>query len=190
MIRRPELRRVRALKLLQERIEGSSIKEITVKYRLHEDTVAREISWAIKNGYMQTLESEILAGLTQKALKVYNTKLEEGNEYVAKHVLDMTIKLGDRYQAAHQGTAELGLKAYIASKKVKGSRIHDTAANTGKIEESVASAVEGIILDAHVPPGSTLPILDVGEDEFLADDEAGSASLLDERVHVDDDGHQ
>jgi hypothetical protein len=158
-LRDPELRKIRAMQFVALRVSGVAIKEIAAKFNVSKDTVDRDVTWAIRNGFMANVENDIITELAQKALKVYRDKLNDGSEYVAKHVLDIVVKLGDRFQSQKAHEQNLGLRAYIDSKRDNGQRNKDDDKGGVKVED--VPSTEPKLLPPHDAPGETPVVEDL-----------------------------
>ncbi len=112
-----DLYRIRALKILEMRLAGAKMAEIAKTMNVHVNTVLASIKWASREGITQELEARFLSNLVPDAMKVYKAKLAEGNEFVAKDVIDKMIKLGDRFQEKLDKQEDRGLQAYVANIK-------------------------------------------------------------------------
>ncbi len=112
-----DLYHLRAEMVLTDNIHGASHKEMALKYGCSVDTIKRSLAYAVREGLVKQHENEILSRLVPLAVKVYEDKLKEGDAYVAKHVIDNLLKLGDRFEGREAAKEEISLSAYLQSKR-------------------------------------------------------------------------
>ena len=118
--------RLRAMKILERRIQsGLTQQELANEFGVSIDTIQRSLAYARREGLTIQYEEQILSDLVPTAIKVYRDKLNEGDAFVAKDVLDKMAKLGDRFAAKEETAQELSLKAYLDSKKLEAKEKKD-----------------------------------------------------------------
>ena len=121
-IRHPELRRIRAMKMLERRTSGASLAQVGEEFNLSTDAVDDNLRWLVNEGYLLDAESTILERLVPKALQIYDEQLDLGNFDAASDVVKHLLKLHERHQAKTQHSEELSLKAYLELRRQQTSR--------------------------------------------------------------------
>lgn len=148
----PDLRRLRAMEMLQMRIANRSIGQIAEHFQCSVNTVSRALEWAEREGLVKQYENEIIQRLVPKAIALYEKRMEgdDADPYVAKDIIDKLIKLGDRFERRQQQQEELGVRGYIANKRLEQQKDKEHEAKTvGKA--NIAKT------DIHQYPASTAP---------------------------------
>lgn len=82
-LRDPDLRRLRALKMIDLRIHGKTVKEVAEEMGVSEKTVIRTISWAKKAELVVKAEDKILAELVPAAHDAFKRALNAEDPEVA-----------------------------------------------------------------------------------------------------------
>lgn len=144
-LRDEDIRKYRAHQMIELRVIGTALPEVAAKFNVSTTTVQREIAWYIKHGFLADAESEMLS-LTGEALRVFRLRLKANDFKAAQHILEVAVKLGDRFQKQGHQEAELGLRAYMAAKREKDG---DKAASAKVVEGSV------VRVDQPEYPGTT-----------------------------------
>ena len=146
-IRDPDLKRLRALRFIEERIKGKSNKEIAEAFGVSEDTVIRNLSWAKKSELVVQAEDRILRDLLPAAEKaiadVFNGTDDEVKAKTALEIFKGTLPSFSKRPSASGATSDDssgGLSSYIA-------KLRDQAALAdGAVDGEVVSsspALEG-----------------------------------------------
>lgn len=143
----PALRRVRALSIVGDRVVGMSNGEIAKKYNITEHTVIKEVKWAKQQGIIESAEERILNELVPLAITTYKERMQGADKdvFVAKDVLGMLSKLGERSDKRQLAKAEMGLEAWMEMRK---ERKGETA------KETVIEAVPLNQHDGHPSPAA------------------------------------
>lgn len=91
-IRNIQLRRARALKIIQTMITNSDMSraQIGKLFNVSGNTIRNEIDWAQRQGLIADYEDALLNDLVPKALKAFRTALDNGDAQVALEVLKGT----------------------------------------------------------------------------------------------------
>lgn len=83
----PELRKLRALMILQTRVQGTSLPDLATKFNVSEHTIRNEIDYAKREGLVAQFEDQVIEQLVPKAIAAFKTALENGDTTVATEVL-------------------------------------------------------------------------------------------------------
>jgi hypothetical protein len=120
----PNLRKLRALAILQRRMANTSLAEIGREFNVTATTVAKEIQWAERQGLLESYEQQILAELVPDSIKAVKTALKDGNVKAAIEVLKGTGLLGAKpaQQAAPADGGGESLEIYV--RKIGGEKPH------------------------------------------------------------------
>lgn len=87
LIRDPQERRIRALKMLEFRItNAASLKEIAEKFNVTPKTVSKNLTWARRAGHIADAEDKILQDLIPLAHDAIKTALSKGDAAVALEI--------------------------------------------------------------------------------------------------------
>lgn len=86
----PALRKLRALRIIEQRIIGMSLKQIGLGLGIEALTVSDEINWAKRQGLMDTLENQILSELVPAAIGAAKKAMDSGDVTVALAVFNGT----------------------------------------------------------------------------------------------------
>lgn len=149
IVRDPDVRRLRALEMIQMRMVGTTIEAIAAHFNCDHNTVSRTIQWAGKTGIIDTAENQILQSLVPKALKVYSDALDNGDTFAAKHVIDKLSEMAERADRRRDKGEDRMLEVWMKEREAR------KRADKGGTETSVADAGhprqgdEGVI-DAQV----------------------------------------
>jgi hypothetical protein len=114
-----DIYRVRAMEMISMRIQGQTVAQIATHFNCHKDTVLRSLAYAEREGLVRQYENDIVQNLVPEASQVYMAKLLEGNEYVAKDVIDKVFKLGERFAVKEAKQEEQTLAAYLDEVRLK-----------------------------------------------------------------------
>lgn len=83
----PDLRRARALLIIEHRIRGNSIAETARHFGVHPNTIVNEIDYAKRNNLIQKFEDQCIEELVPVAIQAMRTALSNGDVDAAKEVL-------------------------------------------------------------------------------------------------------
>jgi hypothetical protein len=150
IVRDEDVRRLRALEMIQMRMVGKTVAEVAMTFNCDTDTVWRTIKWAGKNGIIDTAESTILDTLVPKALKVYEAALDNGDTFAAKHIIDKLSEMAERADRRRDKGEDRMLEVWMKEREEKKRR-----ANQGRTTKSDADADEDgpcNVIDAQVLP--------------------------------------
>lgn len=120
-LRDPELRRLRALRMIEARIKGKSQKDIALEFGVSQDTVERTLSWAKKAELVVEAEDKILRELLPAAHKAITAVLTgDDDEVKAKTALEIFKSTLPSFakKSSHTGASvgsESDLSSYITS---------------------------------------------------------------------------
>lgn len=130
-LRDPDIRRLRALAMLQRRLAGLSRSDIAAEFGCVVTTVDKEMDWARKQGLLVSYENKILEDLVPDAIKTVRAAVSNGDVKAALEVLKGTGLLTAKPQApaAPQPEAET-LEGYIRISRPVGGELdsRETAA--------------------------------------------------------------
>ncbi len=87
----PQLRRLRALKMIEARINGATRGELEAQFKISKATVDRELTWAQKAGLVANAEDKILKDLVPLAHEAIKEALVNGNADIALKIFEGTI---------------------------------------------------------------------------------------------------
>lgn len=137
-----EIRRIRNRQILQERLAGLTYAQIGKNHNLGIDGVKKALVKIVREEGLAQFEEQIVTELANKAIQVYAKKLDEGSEYVARHVLDIVLKLSDRVENKQSQERQLGLQAYLANLRAKkdADKTADAADNAKIVNGTVERA--------------------------------------------------
>lgn len=128
----PAVYKLRAMEMLRMRILGNSLAKIGQHFNVSPYTVVASLQFAVREGIVEQYEQTILNSLVPDAINVYRAKLADSDDpdsaMLAKDVLGMLLKLGDRYQDKQTSQQEMGLKQYLATKA------YDTPRHTASLD--------------------------------------------------------
>jgi hypothetical protein len=123
-LKKPALRRIRGLKMLEMYLEGRSRSEIAKRFRVSTRTVINEMDFLEKEGLLKKTEDTILTDLFPLALEVLKNHLEEQKGKTtgidiegAKTVLREPLKRAG--QQKREDPDELTLEKWVISRKVQ-----------------------------------------------------------------------
>lgn len=151
IIREPELRRVRALQMLQRRITGGTLEQIADEFGVTRETVSRQLKWAAREGLIEDHEERILNELVPEAIRIYSEKMKNDNDaFVARDVLTFLTKLGDRVAARREHVEEMTLSAYMRLRKES----KDESANPAVPDAESRPGDPADVIDAEISPAS------------------------------------
>ena len=152
LVKEPEIRRVRALQMLQRRIAGGTMEQIGQEFGVSPETVSRQLKWAAREGLIEDHEERILNELVPEALRIYSEKMKKENDaFMAKDVLMILTKLGDRVAARREHVEEMTLSAYMRLRK----EIQSEPANPTLPDAESRASLDSDVVDAQVLPPAT-----------------------------------
>lgn len=155
----PQVKRLRAMQMLEMRVSGKKIVDIAKHFNCSDDTVARTLDWAAREGLIQDAEEKILQGLVPAAIAVYEKALKEGDTFVAKDILGHLAKISDRVAQRQEHVEELSLAAYLRTRR---ERLDDAAGTQAAGEIGPPDiTVEAISVDDA--PAKASPVKDSGK---------------------------
>lgn len=127
-MRKPAIRRVRALKMLELLLQGHSEVEIGKTFRLTPRTVRNEMDFLDREGLLQKTEESILSDLQPLAVKVMKKHLEEQVNKKdrtsidgAKAVLKESLKRASTPRG--ESNDEATLERWVIERRVKRGEI-------------------------------------------------------------------
>jgi DNA-binding transcriptional ArsR family regulator len=174
-IRDVELRRVRAMQMIQQRIASISIDNIAENFNVHPETVDNELKWAKRNGLLETLEQRLLGNIANKTLIVIEEHLNEGSLDAAKEGLKFILHASQQKarREEKQDNREFDLAEYLRDKRTGAIDVSAEPVPAHEVTPGdVLSSGLGFLArrpPAQLPsPGSTDPVQDPG----LPDDAA------------------
>lgn len=155
----PDLRRLRALGMIDMRIRGRTNKEVAEAFNVSEDTVVRTLSWAKKAELVVQAEDKILRELVPAATQAIKDVLTGTNDEVkAKTALDI-----------FKGT----LPSFAKGKSSNGSSNPDS----GNLASYIETLRNNLLVDGDVL-GSSNDGLPEGRPQRLIT--AGAAEIVEE----------
>jgi transposase-like protein len=151
-LRDPDLRRLRALRIVEMRIRGKSIPEIAREFGVEDKTVHRDLSWAKKAELVIKAEDKILRELVPAAHKaiaeVFAGVNDEVKAKTALQIFEKTLPSFSKTPKASGATVapESDLSTYISSLRdaaglLDGAVDGDVIADDGRTP--LASLLEG-----------------------------------------------
>lgn len=121
----PELKRLRYLMFLNEKLMNRTNLEIALKYNVDTKTVERSLTWGKRNGIIADAEDHLLNSLMPKVQKVIEQALEDGDTTVAMKLYDKVVKGRDAKKG--EGVVdEDELTKFIARRRAKQQQIEAT----------------------------------------------------------------
>jgi hypothetical protein len=152
ILKNPQLRRIRAKKMIAMRVNNWSVSQIGAHFQLGNEQVSNTLRWAEKEGVVNEFEDEILRDLVPLAIQAYKDQLNDpdkvrANTVVAKDILQGTgvlKKAADR--AAKMGEPMSDVEIWMM--KRKGLR---ESGGQGSLPAAVAGQIEsgGAVVDAQ-----------------------------------------
>lgn len=124
----PQLRRLRALQIIQQRIAGASRKDIAASLNVSIDTIKRETHWAKNNNLLEDAEERLLGNLLTKAMNVAEMHLDEGNLDAAKEVFKIFLN-ANQQKAKREDKAEdrdFDLESYFRDRRQGAITVEST----------------------------------------------------------------
>lgn len=151
------IRKLRAYRLVEERVLGMKMVDIAKKYSITPHIVRKELDFAHQNGLIESLEERILTELVPLAIDTYKHKMSEDKDaFVAKDVLQNLSRLSEKQEKRNQSSQGDTLEAYLKMRMVKSN---DPTATT---LVSTARDVKDLITSSITPESSEeTSILDV-----------------------------
>ena len=161
-LRDPDLRRLRALRMIEMRIKGKTNAEIAQEFGVEDKTVARDLSWAKKAELIVQVEDKILRELVPAAHKAIQDVLSGTDDEVkAKTALEIfknTLPSFAKHKPSPTGASngpESDLSSYI-------SGLRDAA---GLADRTIDGEVERSSLPS-LPEGGPVGLLPSAEAEL------------------------
>lgn len=152
------LKRLRATRIVQDRIAGMTLKDIAKKYRRNVDTVKKDLQYATENGLVDQMEDRILNELVPLAIDTYKLKMTRDEDaFVAKDVLTNLARLSDKQERKRQNDNSHTLEAYLkirASKSPSGQIEHLTQHLKSITSHNASESSEEVLqvdVAAHTP---------------------------------------
>lgn len=137
------IRRLRAQKMVEDRVLGMPLKEMALKYHIHRATVQKELSFAVQEGLVEKLEDRILRELVPLAIETYKHKMKEDKDaFVAKDVLTNLARLSEKQERAKKDSSSDTLEAYIRLRATKHDQTAKTLVSTAN---SIAASIPPIL---------------------------------------------
>ena len=114
----PVFRRIRAEQVIKRKIAGYPQEEIAKELNISPATVVHDTRFAKQTGLLDKIESRLTGELGNLAIEVYRKKLiDDEDAFVAKDVLNLISKLGDRKAKTEQVTQTFTIEDYIRSRQ-------------------------------------------------------------------------
>lgn len=135
---------MRAAEMLSLKLLGWKDADIANRFNCSEDTVARSLNYASREGMTKRYEEQVLERLVPKAIEIYSRKLEAGDEFVAKDVIEKLFRIGDRLSKREQRAEEITLEAHLRSKRNnrRQEKVIDANYTVVSVRPSQSPAVE------------------------------------------------
>lgn len=159
-LRDPELRRIRALRMIEMRIKGKSLKEIAAEFNLGTEQVKRTLSWAKKAEIVVEAEDRILREILPAAEEAVKAVLSGINDEVkAKTALEIFKATLPSFGKPKTGTGapvattDTDLASYINSIRQSAGQLDDV------VDGQLAAGPGGAALEAQLalPPTAEEP---------------------------------
>ncbi len=140
----PELKRLRAISMLRERVRGMTTTEIAESHRVSQKTVERTLTYARRAGIIVEESDKILEEMVPLARGVLIQALREGDVTVALKVYEGTGLLGNKGKPSGANSDDNELLKHMEALRQRAQELADTS--------------EGELLDAperlQLPPQS------------------------------------
>lgn len=170
------VRRLRAQKMVEDRVFGMSIAKMADKYQVHPNTVSKELRFANEEGLIANLEDRILRELVPLAIETYKAKMKEDKDaFVAKDVLTNLARLSEKQERRQKEDTSNTLEAYIRLRATKNdptakSLVTTASSITNAITANISSEDSEEVIEADVAAHSpTIPISPPKSEEIKAD---------------------
>jgi hypothetical protein len=153
-----DIRRVRALAMLQRRMVNIARRDIATEFNVKEDTVDTEISWAKKQGLVANYENQILNELVPAAIKTVKAAVAAGDVKAALEILKGSGVLHTK-PAPPGGPPDGGaesLEIYVRKIAPQGE------ANNGRFQPRVTSNALPPLGEASLDAAGSAPAPDPG----------------------------
>lgn len=160
------LRRLRATKLVEDRVMGMKMTEIAKKYRISPLTARKELEFAKSLGVIEKLEDRILRELVPLAIETYKYKMKEDKDaFVAKDVLTNLARLSEKSERLQKDNDHETLEAYLKLRVKKNDSTATALLDTANsVKNHITSSItpqnseEDDIIDvaAHSPTSASL----------------------------------
>lgn len=114
----PHIKRIRAQRIVKRKLDGYSTQQLADEFGVQPITIQREFKYAKEIGLLDTVERQVLQDLAPLAINVYRKKLlEDEDAFVAKDVLAIMTKLGDRQAKTNEVTQTFTVEDYIRARQ-------------------------------------------------------------------------
>jgi hypothetical protein len=156
-LRDKDLRRLRALSMLQRRLAGMSRSEIAAEFNVKPTTVDNEMDWARKQGLLVNYENQILDQLVPGAIKAVAAAIGKGDVKAALEVLKGTGLLTQKPTPIQPPSAPEGaetLEGYFKISKPVGGELGPTVTTALPAERQSLPAASSERLDSPGSPSS------------------------------------
>lgn len=152
----PDIRRLRALQMLQLKLTGHSMTAIAERFNVRSWCVKDELLWAKQQGLVQAAEDRILTELVPEALNAVKAALVSGNVDAALEVLKGIGLLGKNKQPFAPQASEESLEVHV-------TRITSNVNSTSfkSIAERQAGAIDSrgpLPNTPQLPPAAAPPV--------------------------------
>lgn len=125
------------------------MEQIGNEFGCSPDSVARQLKWAAREGLIEDHEERILNDLVPEALRIYSEKMKNDNDaYLARDVLMILTKLGERVAARREHVEEMTLSAYMRLRK----EMTDESANQALPDAKGRAGDPADVIDAEISP--------------------------------------
>lgn len=134
MTTNPALRRIRVEQVLKRKLSGYSHQEVADELGIAIGSVTNDMHYASKHGLLDKIEQRLLSDLVPLAINVYKKKLiEDEDAFVAKDVLSIVTKLGDRKAKSEQVVQTLTIQDYLQAKHASAVQLSEAPVNSLQI---------------------------------------------------------
>jgi hypothetical protein len=165
-LRDKDMRRLRALSMLQKRLAGMSRSQIAAEFSVTPTTVDNEMDWARKQGLLVSYENQILEQLVPTAIRTVAAAVAKGDVKAALEVLKGTGLLTQKptpiQPPSPTGEADT-LEGYFKISKPVGGNLGPVSTAALSAERPALQAADSERLDETSAP-SSLPSRSDGED--------------------------
>ncbi len=144
----PDLRRLRALRMIEMRIKGKTLAEVAKEFGVSKDTVERSLSWAKKAELVVQAEDKILRELVPAATAALRAVLAgENDEVKAKTALEIFKGTLPSFAKGKSNAvapgADGGLAAYVNSLRDSSNDLALDGEVVGTVGTSLPGSPEG-----------------------------------------------
>jgi hypothetical protein len=175
------LRRLRAHRIVEDRIMGLNIKDLSFKYNIGCETVTKELKFAKEIGIIDSLEDRILKELVPLAIETYKIKMSEDRDaYVAKDVLTNLARLSEKQERKQKDDDTNSLEAYIKLRSPNTPPALNSAESKVTVAKSFAKAITATLNPQDSSEGGTIDVNPITETNPQSIDELSGSSEDDE----------